>query len=330
MSDAFDERRPSLNNSGAIHSSVPTPAGAVIVMLREWLRNTLVSPKSAMRAEKSLSIKMLLYGPSALSQDQTAELNLRFSNLREQTASRGDTSVHELCPPAVGGRIGSYFRFERTLTSFNRLVSGHAVTKSMIVPCSIHSEIIIRVCGVLVAPSSGNRFGCLNCFHSTTSWQNFYFPCQHIRILKERCIEGGTLSTLAGFGLWRIRLIATLEPRYHPQNTSALPPLPDGNSSTRSSSSVMAYEDGNNLYLQHIFLSTIENVSRSEAHRPESSREPLFTLVSCDERRLIRTHLLQIVDDPTRQLACQIIQQFLPALARQLVLDIIEDVAVTL
>ena len=36
-----------------------------MVMLSEWLRSTLVSPKSAMRAEKSLSIKMLLYGPSA-------------------------------------------------------------------------------------------------------------------------------------------------------------------------------------------------------------------------------------------------------------------------
>ena len=35
------------------------------VMLSEWLRSTLVSPKSAMRAERLLSIKMLLYGQSA-------------------------------------------------------------------------------------------------------------------------------------------------------------------------------------------------------------------------------------------------------------------------
>ena len=33
-------------------------------MLIEGLRNTLVSPKSAMRAEKLLSIKMLLFTPS--------------------------------------------------------------------------------------------------------------------------------------------------------------------------------------------------------------------------------------------------------------------------
>ena len=103
---------------------------------------------------------------------------------------------------------------------------------------------------------------------------------QYIRILKEGYIEKRTLSKPARFELWRICLIATLKPRYHPQNTSALPPLPDGNSSTRSSSLVMTYEDGNNLCLQHILLSILENVSRSAAHRPESSREPLFTLVS--------------------------------------------------
>ena len=105
---------------------------------------------------------------------------------------------------------------------------------------------------------------------------------QHTLVLKWRDIERSTLSTLARFEPWRIRLIATLEPRYHPQNTSALPPLPDGNSSTRSSSLVMGYEDGSNLCLQHIFLSTLENVSRSEAHRPEPSCEPLFTLASYD------------------------------------------------
>ena len=132
---------------------------------------------------------------------------------------------------------------------------------------------------------------------------------QNIRISKQRCKERRTLSTLSRLELWRIRLIATLEPRYHPQNTSALPPL-HGNSSTRSSSSVMAYEDGNNLCLQHIFLSTVENVSRSEAHRPESSREPLSTFVSLFtnyDERFLRTHLLQLVNDSTGQLACQII-----------------------
>ena len=65
MSDAFDGRGLCLKNSGAIHSSVPAQLGAVIVMLSKSLRSTLVSPKSAMRAEKSLSIKMLLFAPSA-------------------------------------------------------------------------------------------------------------------------------------------------------------------------------------------------------------------------------------------------------------------------
>ena len=105
-------------------------------------------------------------------------------------------------------------------------------------------------------------------------------PHQYIRILNQKHMERRTLSTLARLELGRICLIATLEPRYHPQNTSALPPPLDGNSSTRSSSLVMTYEDGNNLCLQHIFLSTLENVSRSEAHRPEPPHEPLFTLVS--------------------------------------------------
>ena len=61
MSDAFDGREPSSNNSGAIHKGVPAQIGAVIVMLSEWLRSTVVSPKSAMRAERLLSIKMLFY-----------------------------------------------------------------------------------------------------------------------------------------------------------------------------------------------------------------------------------------------------------------------------
>ena len=61
MSDAFDGRESSLNNSGAIHRSVPTQVCGVIVALSERLRSTVVSPKSAMRAEKPLSIKMLLF-----------------------------------------------------------------------------------------------------------------------------------------------------------------------------------------------------------------------------------------------------------------------------
>ena len=89
---------------------------------------------------------------------------------------------------------------------------------------------------------------------------------------------------------------------------------------------VMAYDDGNNLCLQHIFLSTAENVSRSEAHRPESSREPLLTLASYNGRRLLRTYLLQIIDNSTGQLAWQIIQYFPPGLARQLVLERLKDV----
>ena len=65
MSDAFDGREPRSNNSGAIHRIVPTPVGAVIVILSEWLRSTVVSPKSVMRAQKSLSIKMLFFAPLA-------------------------------------------------------------------------------------------------------------------------------------------------------------------------------------------------------------------------------------------------------------------------
>ena len=65
MSDAFDGRGLCLKNSGAIHSNVPTQLGAVMVMLSESLRSTVVNPKSAIRAERFLSIKMLLFAPSA-------------------------------------------------------------------------------------------------------------------------------------------------------------------------------------------------------------------------------------------------------------------------
>lgn len=59
-------------------------------------------------------------------------------------------------------------------TNFNRFVSGCAKMKSMMVPWSIHSEIIIRVCGDFFVPISSSKFGCLNCFHRTTSRQKFY------------------------------------------------------------------------------------------------------------------------------------------------------------
>ena len=65
MSDAFDGREPSSNSSGAIHRSVPTPVCAVMVMLSEWLCSTLVSPKSVIRAQELLSIKMLCFVPLA-------------------------------------------------------------------------------------------------------------------------------------------------------------------------------------------------------------------------------------------------------------------------
>ena len=63
---------------------------------------------------------------------------------------------------------------DKMLTSFGRLVSGHATTKSMMVPCSIHSEIVTRVSGEIFAPTNCNTFGCLSCFHRTTSRQNAY------------------------------------------------------------------------------------------------------------------------------------------------------------
>ena len=71
------------------------------------------------------------------------------------------------------------------LASLSRLVSGQAAMKSVIVPCSIQSETIINVCKDLVAPTSVNRFGCLNCFHSTTSRQKFYFALVSTRKIPE-------------------------------------------------------------------------------------------------------------------------------------------------
>jgi len=154
------------------------------------------------------------------------------------------------------------------LTSFSRLVSGHTVIKSMIVPCSIQSETIIKVCGDLVAPTRGKRFGCLNCFHSTTSRQKFYSTlvstCQISMSEGREQAEGRTISTWARSTLeWtRNTLTATLEPRYTPRHTSAVPPLPHGITPILCNSSVTAYEDGNNLRSLHIFLSVRENLSR--------------------------------------------------------------------
>ena len=87
------------------------------------------------------------------------EPNIRLSDLHVQTASRGGISVHERHLLAVEVGSGRYLLLDvgRMLTSFSRLVSGHVVTKFMIVPCSIHSETINNPCEDLVAPTSGNR-----------------------------------------------------------------------------------------------------------------------------------------------------------------------------
>ena len=154
------------------------------------------------------------------------------------------------------------------LTSLSRLVSGHAAIKSTIVPCSIQSETIIIFCGDLVAPTSGNRFGCLNCFHSTTSRQKFYSAPISTRKTPElqnrRQAEGRTISTLVrSIPEWtRNTLTATLEPRYSPRHTSAFPPLPYGISPIVCNSSAIAHEGGNSLCSRHIFLSIRENLSR--------------------------------------------------------------------
>ena len=105
---------------------------------------------------------------------QKENSNAHFSDLRERMASHEGISVHERRLPAV--EVGKVFIqvFGKTPTSFSRLVSGHTVMKSMIVPCSIHSETIMKARADFTAPTSGNRFGCLNCFHRTTSRQNFY------------------------------------------------------------------------------------------------------------------------------------------------------------
>ena len=173
MSDAFDGRGPASNNSGAIHRSVPTPVGAVIVMLREWLRRTLVSPKSVMRAQKLLSIKMLFFGRLARIERQKNSTYAFQICVNRRPVMEILQPTSDICQLRERGQVGRYLGASGMLTSFSRFVPGCAKIKSTMVPFSIHSETIIRACGDLAAPSSGNRFGCLNCFHSTTSWQNF-------------------------------------------------------------------------------------------------------------------------------------------------------------
>ena len=85
----------------------------------------------------------------------------RYRSPRATSANYRGGLVNQFFPPALDGM----------LTNSSRLISGHVVIKSMIVPCSIHSETIIKACGDCVAPTNGNRFGCLNRFHTTTSRQ---------------------------------------------------------------------------------------------------------------------------------------------------------------
>jgi len=182
-------------------------------------------------------------------------------------------------------------------TSFGRFVSGRDLINSMIVPCSIHWETIIKLCEDLVAPTNGNRFGCLSCFHSTTSRQKFYHSRQYVPDFcaagKEH-VGGRTLSILVRSTPEGTRntLTATLEPRYIPRHTSALPPLPDGDSPIVFTSSVVVYEDGNNLCSRHIFRSITENLSWWYAHKPDPSREPSLTLAGYDGNKHPCTHLL--------------------------------------
>ena len=118
----------------------------------------------------------------------------------------------------------------KILTNLSRLVSGHAMTKSAIVPCSIHSEIITRVGGENFAPTNCNRFGCLSCFHRTTSRQNSYpalISTRSVFFPIRTETKGPTFSNLAKFPEFTRRtFIATPEPWYTPRHTSALPPPP--------------------------------------------------------------------------------------------------------
>ena len=180
------------------------------------------------------------------------------------------------------------------LTSLSLLVAGHTATKSMMVPYSIHSEIITMVDGGFFAPTNRNRFGCLNCFHRTTSQQNFCAALiSTCTVLSNRTeTSDRTFSKLRkSRELTRKTLIATLEPRYVPRHTSALPPLPQGYSPISLSSSVVVYDGGSRPCSRHIFLSTMENLFRWWAHSGEPSREPSLMLAGHGTTKSLRAHL---------------------------------------
>jgi len=89
-----------------------------------------------MRADLLLSIKMLLFA-SSVHTETPGEPDLQFSGPRARMASREGISVHEQYLPTV--EMGLNLRIlGQMLTSFSRLVSGHEVINSIIVPCSIH------------------------------------------------------------------------------------------------------------------------------------------------------------------------------------------------
>jgi len=62
-------------------------------------------------------------------------------------------------------------------TSPSRSTSGFALTKSLMFPFAIQSDIIANRVSDIVAPTSGRAFGAFGCrrnFHVTTSLQNLY------------------------------------------------------------------------------------------------------------------------------------------------------------
>ena len=117
---------------------------------------------------------MLAFGWSVHNGMKPQKYNSRDSGSHGRTAVRGGTSAH-------GKRLPTGVRYQgvlprasgKTLTSFNRFVSGNALTKSItVVPCPIRSETIAGWCEVSSVPKNGNRFGCSNRFHINTR-QNF-------------------------------------------------------------------------------------------------------------------------------------------------------------
>ena len=153
-----------------------------------------------------------------------------FSRFHVQSAIRGGDSTHgqylpaekryQLVLPRASGKI---------LTSFNRFVSGKAFMNSKTVPFSIHSDTTIRVCEVFLAPTNGNRFGCLNCFHRTVSRQNLYPILNGSRhVVNEHAGRTFSRPTRSVHKCARTTLIATGEPRSVPRHTSAKPPILTG------------------------------------------------------------------------------------------------------